>query len=185
MQTLMSSNEIHEFEENAERGAHDLTVRPFAFTMSFLALLVAVTTVEGHRLHTSAVLEQNRANDQWNLYAEKRIRSYATALETDQFSVEVIADKTAAARLEKAYADHQAKWANDLKEEQEKATALEAKVAIAEAHADRFDLAEALLEIGLFITSIALLTRERFYWYLGIAFSVGGILSAASVLLIK
>jgi hypothetical protein len=181
----MKSNEIRELEENAERGAHDHVVRPFAFTMSFLALLVAVTTVEGHRLHTSAVLEQNRANDQWNLFAEKRVRSYATTLETDQFSVEVIADKAAAARLAKAYADHQAKWASDLKEEQEKATSLEAKVAIAEARADRFDLAEALLEIGLFITSIALLTRERFYWYLGIAFSAGGVASALTVLSLR
>jgi hypothetical protein len=99
--------------------------------------------------------------------------------------VEVIADKAAAARLAKAYADHQAKWASDLKEEQEKATSLEAKVAIAEARADRFDLAEALLEIGLFITSIALLTRERFYWYLGIAFSAGGIASALTVLSLR
>jgi hypothetical protein len=181
----MNSNEIQELQETAEHGAHDHVVKPFAFTMSFLALLVAVTTVEGHRLHTSAVLEQNRANDQWNLFAEKRIRSYATTLESDQFSVEVIADKAAAARLEKAYADHQLKWANDLKEEQDKATALEAKVKIAEDRADRFDLAEALLEIGLFITSIALLTRERFYWYLGIVFSAGGIVSAASVLLVK
>ena len=51
--------------------------------------------------------------------------------------------------------------------------------------ADRFDLSEALLEIGLVITSVTLLTRSRRYWYLGIVFSVVGIASALSVLLLK
>ena len=67
----------------------------------------------------------------------------------------------------------------------EKAEALEKKVEEAEARANRFDLAEALLEIGLVITSVTLLTRSRVYWYLGIVFALGGIASALSVLLLK
>ena len=43
---------------------------------------------------------------------------------------------------------------------------------MAERRANRFDLAEALLEIGLVITSVTLLTRSRIYWYLGIVFSI-------------
>ena len=89
------------------------------------------------------------------------------------------------AKIAKGYADHQAKWADDLKEEQEEAEALEKKVEEAEAKGDRFDLAEAMLEIGLVITSVTLLTRKRAYWYVGIVFSLAGIASAASVLLLK
>ena len=55
----------------------------------------------------------------------------------------------------------------------------------AEARADRFDLGEALLEIGLVVTSVTLLTRSRIYWFLGLVFAAGGILSALSVLLLK
>jgi hypothetical protein len=72
-----------------------------------------------------------------------------------------------------------------LKEEQEKAEGLEAKVEKAEARADRYDLGEALLEIGLVITSITLLTRKRVYWYLGLGFSTVGIVAAALGLLLK
>ena len=104
---------------------------------------------------------------------------------SDLLTAVTIADKEAAAKISKAYADHQAKWADDLKEEQEKAEGLEARVEQAEARADRFDLAEALLEIGLVITTVTLLTRSRIYWYLGMVFSVGGILSALSVLMLK
>jgi hypothetical protein len=55
----------------------------------------------------------------------------------------------------------------------------------AEARADRFDLGEALLEIGLVITSVTLLTKSRIYWYFGIVFALGGVASALSVLGLK
>jgi len=181
----MEAGEVRELQENQEHGASESALRPVAFTMSVVAVLVAVTTVLGHRTHTEAVLNQNKATDQWNLYQAKKIRSNDTALASDILSVVTIADKDAAAKVAKAYSDHQAKWVDDLKENQEKAEALEVKVEQAEARANRFDLAEALLEIGLVITSVTLLTRARFYWYLGIVFSVAGILSAASVLLLK
>ena len=48
----MEANEAHELKEHAEHGAHDATLRPVAFTMSVLAVLVAITTVLGHRTHT-------------------------------------------------------------------------------------------------------------------------------------
>jgi len=181
----MEVNEAHELREHAEHGAHESAMRPVAFTMSLLAVMVAVTTVLGHRTHTEAVLYQNKATDQWNLYQAKKIRSNDTALVSDLLTAVTIADKEAAAKISKAYADHQAKWADDLKEEQEKAESLELRVEHAEARADRFDLAEALLEIGLVITSVTLLTRSRIYWYLGMVFSVLGIVSALSVLILK
>jgi hypothetical protein len=55
----------------------------------------------------------------------------------------------------------------------------------AETRAKRFDLGEVLLEIGLVITSITLLTRKRAYWYLGLGFSVVGIVASVLGLLVK
>ena len=181
----MEANEAQELQEHAEHGEHEPSLRPVAFTMSVLAVLVAVTTVLGHRTHTEAVLDQNKATDQWNEYQAHKIRANDTALASDLLSTVTIADKEAAQKIAKAYADHQAKWADETKEDMEKAEALETKVEHAEARADRFDLAEALLEIGLVITSVTLLTRSRIYWYLGLVFSAIGIASAASVLLLK
>ncbi|MGB7546800.1 MAG: DUF4337 domain-containing protein [Terracidiphilus sp.] len=181
----MEANEAQELQEQAEHGSRESALRPVAFTMSVLAVLVAVTTVLGHRTHTEAVLDQNKATDQWNYYQAHKIRSNTTALASDLLSVMTISDKDAARRIAKAYADHQAKWVADLKEEQEKAEALETRVEQAEARANRFDLGEALLEIGLVITSVTLLTRSRIYWYLGLVFAAAGIASSISVLLLK
>ncbi len=181
----MEPNEAQELKEQAEHGSHESALRPVAFTMSVLAVLVAVTTVLGHRTHTEAVLDQNRATDQWNFYQAHKIRANDTELAADLLSALSVSNKDAAARLSKAYADHEKKWTADLADAQQKAQALEAKVEQAEARAGRFDLAEALLEIGLVVTSVTLLTRSRWYWYLGLLFSLAGILSAASAFLIR
>ena len=195
----MEANEAQELQEHAEHGAHEATLRPVAFTMSLLAVLVAVTTVLGHRTHTEAIIaqtraavEQNRASDMWSFYQAKKIRTNDTELAANLMQVLSIADKPTAAKIEKGYADHQKKWEEDLKEgekqareKEEKVKDFEKEVTAAEVRANRFDLSEALLEIGLVITSITLLTHKRIYWYLGLAFSVGGILSALSVLMLK
>ena len=58
----MEANEAQELKENAEHGSSESTLRPVAFTMSVLAVLVAVTTVLGHRTHTEAVLEPEQGH---------------------------------------------------------------------------------------------------------------------------
>lgn len=182
------SQELQELAEKLEEGEakkQENALRPVAFTMSVVAVLVAIMTVLGHRTHTEAVLDQNKATDQWNLYQAKKIRANDTQLASDLLSVVSVADKAAAAKIARTYSDHETKWVDDLKQEQEKAEALEADVEHAEARANRFDLSEALLEIGLVICSVTLLTRTRMYWYIGIVFSLAGIASAATVLLLK
>ena len=181
----MEANEAHELHEHAEHGAHDPSMRPVAFTMAVLAVFVAITTVLGHRTHTEALLYQNKATDMWNEYQAQKIRSTDTGLAADLMNVLPVSDKEKAAAKLKAYADHQAKWNEDFARDQEKAREFESKVEEAEVRGTRFDLAETLLEIGLVITSVTLLTQRRIYWYLGLIFAVAGILTALSVTVLK
>ena len=50
--------------------------------------------------------------------------------------------------------------------------------------AARFDLGEALLQIGVVLASITLLTRRWFYVLVALALGAGGLIAAASALLI-
>ena len=109
----MEANEAQELQEHAEHGSHESSLRPVALTMTVLAVLVAITTVLGHRTHTEAILNQDRATDQWNYYQAHKIRANDTALVSDLLSVVTIADKDAAKKIAKGYADHQAKWADE------------------------------------------------------------------------
>src|SRR6185437_2456337 len=117
----MEANEAQELQEHAEHGSHERAMRPVAFTMSVLAVLVAITTVLGHRTHTEAVLTQNKASDEWNFYQAHKIRANDTELISDLLGAVSVSNPAAAEKIRKNYADHQAKWASDLKEEQEKA----------------------------------------------------------------
>jgi hypothetical protein len=180
----MEANEASELKEQAEKGGES-ALRPVAFTMSVLAVLVAVTTVLGHRAETRAVLKRGDATDVWNEYQAKKNRAYDTYLTTEALSVLTLADKEKAAKDIKEWSGHQEKWADDFKEEQKEAKSLEEEVKLAENKAKFFDLAETLLEIGLVVSSVTLLTRSRIYWYLGIGASAVGVVSVVWGLLIK
>jgi Domain of unknown function (DUF4337) len=173
----MEANEAQELQEQEEK-ARENGLKPVSFTMALLAVLVAIVTVMGHRTHTEAVLLQAKASDQWNLYQAKKIRQSDTELATDLLSALQVRDPVAAKKLSDGYNAHEQKWTEDLKEEQDEAQSLEAEVKLAERRADRFDLGEALLEIGLVVSSITLLTRLRTYWYLGVVFGVAGVVVA-------
>jgi hypothetical protein len=195
----MDGDEAGELKENAEQGSENQAMRPVAFTMSVLAVLVAVSTVLGHRTHTEAILfqtraavEQNRVSDDWALYQAKKIRDSDTDLAARLLHDLTVADKAGAKKDAEEWADHRKKWVVDLKEGEEQARAqedrvheFEKKVDEAEARANRFDLAEALLEIALVITSVTLLTRSRIYWYLGFIFAAIGVVSALSAFVVK
>ena len=186
----MEANEVQELHEQHEHargeGEHEAPAKSqksVSFTMSVLAVMVAVVSVLGHRTHTEAVLTQARASDQWGLYQAKKIRQNETQLAADLLGAMTIRDDAAARATTANYKAHLGKWESDLAQEGETARRFEDKVEGAERKATSYDLSEALLEIGLVVTSITLLTRQRMYWLLGMVFGVLGVVVTAQGLL--
>lgn len=181
----MEPQEAQELQEQHEHAAGDRSLRPVSFTISVLAVLVAIVTVLGHRAHTQAVLAQTRASDDWNFYQAHKIRQYDTQLTVDLLSALPARDPAAANQLLESYRAHLKKWNQDLIDSQNEATKEQTRVEQAERRADRFDFGEALLEIGLVITSITLLTRQRSYWLLGMGFGAAGLIATALGFLVR
>ena len=181
----MEPQEAQELEEQHEHAAGHPSLRPVSFTISVLAVLVAIVTVLGHRSHTQAVLYQAKASDQWNLYQAKKIRQNDTGLTADLLTALQVRDKDEADKIVNGYRSHLAKWDQDLTDSEKQARELEEKVEQAEHRANRFDLGEALLEIGLVVASITLLTRQRGYWFMGMTFGAAGVVAAALGFLIR
>jgi hypothetical protein len=175
----MDASEANELQEQHEHAAGEPSLHPVSFTISVLAVVVAIVTVLGHRSHTEAVLFQARATDEWNLYQAHKIRQYDTQLISDMLTTLPIRDQASADKITDGYKAHLQKWNQDLADTEAAAREQEEEVHKAEHRADRFDLGEALLEIGLVITSITLLTRQRGYWYMGMVFGLAGIVATA------
>jgi hypothetical protein len=174
------SEELAELQEHAEHAKHDPTLAPISVTMAVLAVLVAVVTLLGHRAHTEEVVMQAKASDQWAYYQAKNIRRHEDEIASDMGSVQTTTDATALGRLLEKYSSEAARYKDDQKEIENQAKEMEAEVASERNRADRFDLAEVFLEVGLVITSITLLSGRRFFWMLGILLGVIGIAVAGS-----
>ncbi|HEY1679532.1 MAG TPA: DUF4337 domain-containing protein [Candidatus Sulfotelmatobacter sp.] len=168
------SEELNELKEHAEHAKHDPTLAPISVTMAVLAVLVAVVSLLGHRAHTEEVVLQAKATDQWAFYQAKNVRRHLDDLFTDLTAVQATSDAAALEKLRAKYADEASRYKDDQKDLEAEARALETEVLTEMKRADRYDLAEVFLEVGLVITSITLLSGRRLFWIMGIALGAAG-----------
>jgi hypothetical protein len=179
------SEELNELKEHAEHAKEDPSLAPVSLTMAMLAVLVAVVSLLGHRAHTEEVVLQAKSSDQWAYYQAKNIRRHTDELFTDLTSVTPTTDAAALAKLRDKYSQEASRYKDDQKEIEDKAREMEAEVATERNRADRFDLAEVFLEIGLVVTSITLLSGRRVFWGLGLVLAVVGIVVAAAGFVVR
>jgi hypothetical protein len=171
-------NEAEELREQAEKAREDRSLAAVSLTMAVLAVLVAVASLLGHRAHTEEVVLQGKSSDKWGYYQAKNIREHEDVLFNEMAAVVASKDAAAVAKVREKYGQEAERYKHDKEEIQEQARELDREVAMEMRRADRYDLAEVFLEIGLVITSITLLSGRRIFWHLGIALSVVGVVVA-------
>jgi len=181
----MSAEELQEMHEHAEHSAHDPSLLPVTFTMALLAVVLAATTLLGHRAHTEELLFQSKASDQWAYFQAKNIRQHTYELFLDLLSVSAVKDAAGAEAVRAKYAQQVERAKDDLQEIQSEARSLEGEVAHEQRRANRFDLGEVCLEAAIVIASLTLLTKRREFWQLGILMGVVGVGIALTGFLVR
>jgi predicted cobalt transporter CbtA len=76
-------------------------------------------------------------------------------------------------------------YADQQKEIDAEAKKLEQETGLERRRADRYDLAEVFLEIGLVVTSITLLSGRRIFWKTGMVLGIVGVAVAATAPLVR
>jgi Domain of unknown function (DUF4337) len=177
------SEELQELQEHAEHAKENPALAPVSVTMAVLAVLVAVVTLLGHRAHTEEVVLQAKSSDQWAYYQAKNSRRHVDELFVDLTSVQPTIDASALAKLREKYSGEADRYKDEQKEIEDKAHDMEAEVATERDRADRYDLAEVFLDVGLVITSITLLSGRRLFWIFGMFLAaIGAVLAATGFL---
>jgi uncharacterized protein DUF4337 len=169
---------MSEFElpERPEEGHEDNPlILPVSVTISTLAVLVALVTMFGHRAANEQILLQAKASDQWNYYQAKNIRFHEMEGYVDLLANLAPADKEKAEAAKEKYVKQAEKYDKDKDEISNEAKKLEAERDVFGRKEDRFDTGEALLEIGLVICSMTLLTKKKVFWFSGIAIAAIGV----------
>ena len=168
------TEDFRELEEQAiEAAQHNLA--PVTVTMAILAVLVAAVSLLGHRAHTEEMLMQTKATDHWAYYQAKEIRRRNYELFVDEMSVFALQKSEQADKIKEKYQKEIERYKEEGQDIQAEAHKAEAEVAAEQRHANYFDLGEVLLEAALVICSITVLTRKRFFWYLGTALGLIGL----------
>jgi hypothetical protein len=146
--------------------------------MAILAVCVAIVSLLGHRMHTEELLTQNHATDQWAYYQAKNIRKHNYEMSLDLLALVEFKDKEQATKVSEKYRSEADRYTKEETEIEDQAKEFEAESARDQRKADRYDLGEVFLEIALVITSLALLTKNRLYWALGLIGAASGLVIA-------
>jgi hypothetical protein len=178
------SEELSELQEHAEHGREHPDLAPVSLTMAVLAVLVAAVSLLGHRTHTEEIILENKVTDQWAYYQAKNIRRHNDELFADLAGVISTKDAEGANKLKEKYRSEADRYKEEQKELDAKARELEKETEFARRKADRYDLGEVFLEIALVVSSITLLSRRRIFWLFGLFVAAGGIVVAASALML-
>jgi Domain of unknown function (DUF4337) len=180
----MGADELQELKENAEKAAHHPSMAPVSLTMAILAVLVAIVSLLGHRSHTEEVVLENKATDQWAYYQAKNIRRHTDELFADLTSTMAAKDAQKAEQLHEKYQSEADRYRDEQKNIDAEARRLEQETGHERHRADRYDLGEVFLEIGLVVTSITFLSGRRAFWYAGMLMGAVGVVVAATTVLV-
>lgn len=182
----MSDNapmDAHEHLEHAEHAAHERD--PFTSRVSITVAVLAVLAASASSLETfesasaiiganRAVLAQDQATDQWNFYEAKSLKKNLYTLAADAGGPHA-ADYAKKAKAEGADQDSAQAAAKRLEQERE------AALADSERHEQRhhrLSIAATLLEIGIAISTIAIITKRRWPWFGAAALGLVGVAMA-------
>lgn len=158
----------------------DRLVLPVSITISIMAVLVAGVTLLGHRAHTEELLRQSQAADKWAQYQAKSVRLHETQGFSDMVNLVASMDKGKGDALVEKYSKEVEHYQSDKEDITKEAKDLEAERDLVARKGNRFDGGEAILEIGLVICSVTLLTKRKGFWFAGLLLGVIGIGLAAT-----
>jgi uncharacterized protein DUF4337 len=155
-------------------------VLPVSITISVMAVFVAGVSLLGHRAHTEGLRFETQAASRWTQYQAKSIRLHEDHIGLDLTRLGASLNKELAEELKEKYAKEIEHYESDKEDVTQEAKDLEKERDLTVRQADRFDGGEALLEIGLVICSITLLTKKKYFWIGGVLIGAVGIALAVT-----
>jgi hypothetical protein len=179
--------------EHAQHAAHTPFDRRVTLSMAIVAALLACVTMFSHRAHNLTLQNQIKAND--NITERVNVFAYYQAKKNRQLMDEAFAELLEAmgnekqgAAAEKTLGQWRAnakKWKDDAQKLQSKGNKLAKEIdkysEAAHVHHHRanfFDYGELGVELSLILCSISLLTKNRNFWFVGLAAATLGCIVA-------
>jgi hypothetical protein len=149
--------------------------KKIALTIAILAVILSFVNNKGDNAKTDAIINTGKASDQWAFYQAKSIKGHIAELHTGLLKELGGATMSEEAKQSLTRLGGEAERLSGDKEKIKK----EAEQFAAEAKQegeinDRCDMSALLLQIGIVICSVAILSAWKPFWYIGILLGVAG-----------
>jgi hypothetical protein len=182
----MSAHENLEHVEHAEHASHSGN-KKIALLIAILALFLAFSETLGKSAQTAAITHNVESNDLWAFFQAKTIRMtvLSTAAEQMQIEADRATDPDLKARLTKnidtwkktaARYDDDAKSNEGRKQLMERAKEAEERRELSMARYHHYELASALLQIGIVLASAQVITGMAVLGWLAGLVGLGGLI---------
>lgn len=183
-----SALQAHEHSEHARHAAHadDPFISRIAISVAVLAVLAAVSgsleTVEGGRalnFTSQAVLEQDKATDAWGEYQADSLKKHIYGVAADNGGPNAERYR----KLVQENIDKQDAIRKNARAEEAERVRL---LAVSAAHEERHHWltgAATLFEIGIAMSTVAIITRRHWLWFTALGFGGVGIVLLATAYL--
>jgi hypothetical protein len=163
-----------ELQESIEKAKEPFD-KQVAGTMAILAACLAVVAVGGQLMVTEELLEQQKASDQWSYYQAKSIRRYQSEVARDLFTGLKLPGQST------QYQKNADKYRKDDDDIQKEAQGLEQESHRRGRQALGFHFGEVFLEFSIVLSSLAILAKRKFLWYVSIVSGIVGVVVAVTI----
>ena len=159
--------------DEIKEKAEDPFTRQVALFVAVYAVALAITALGGNNAGKDMIMAQQKASNQWSYYQAKVVRENLYLLEAEKIDLQLENDggnlsPDARKRLEQVrnkYRHKAEEYTHDKHEIKEKAEELEKERDLASRKDPYFDYAEALLQIAIVLSSVAMLSGKKWpYW---------------------
>ncbi|HEV2560986.1 MAG TPA: DUF4337 family protein [Rhizomicrobium sp.] len=181
--------EAHEHTEHAQHAAHagDPLISKIAISVAALAVLAAMAgsleTVEGGRALNStseAVLAQDRATDAWDEFQADSLKKHLYGIAADTGGPNAERYR----KVAKEYTDTQVKIKKDAAADEKDRDRLLAESAVHEERHHWLTGSATLFEIGIAMSTVAIITRRHWLWFAATGFGALGLILLGTAYLV-
>jgi cation transport ATPase len=157
-----------------------------ALTTVILAVCATLATFKGGGFSTRSVMSQTQASDQWSYYQAKSIKGYIYEMQKDKLELELKTMGKAPQAAEEyrqkieEYGKKIAKYEGEKAQIQKEAKKFESIRDDAQKHSQAFGIAVIFLQIAILLSSIAALIKKKYFWLIGVAVGIAGIVCFAN-----
>ena len=155
--------------------AHEPFDKMVAATMAIMAALLAVVSVLGQHFITEELLMQAKASDEWAYYQAKDIRRF-----TAEATHDMLDELKRGSNSEARYGQQASKYRSDASEIQNQAREFEQDSERNGKKGTRFHFGEIFLEIAIVFSSLAILSKTKLLFYVGIVSALAGLVIAVT-----